>query len=62
VPWHPPLVLPPPATDVAFFVVFGLFVVAMVVLVALIIVRAVRHDVIGRPRVAGAPGGRVASP
>jgi hypothetical protein len=44
----PALVLPPPATDVAFFVVFGLFVVAMVVLVALIIVRAVRHDVIGR--------------
>ncbi|HEY1650552.1 MAG TPA: hypothetical protein VGG09_01600 [Acidimicrobiales bacterium] len=44
----PALVLPAPATDVAFFVVFGLFVVAMVVLVVIIIVWAVRHDITGR--------------
>ena len=44
----PALVLSPPATDVAFFVVFGLFVVAMLVLVVIIIVWAVRHDLTGR--------------
>ena len=37
-----------PATNTAFVVVFGVFVVAMVVLIALIIVWAVRHDVAGR--------------
>ncbi len=42
------LVLPAPATNVAFAVVFGLFVVALVVLVVIIIVWAVRHDVVGR--------------
>ncbi len=37
-----------PANTTAFFVVFGAFVVAMIVLVAIIIVWAVRHDVAGR--------------
>ena len=37
-----------PATNTAFFVVFGAFVVAMLVLVVIIIVWAVRHDVAGR--------------
>jgi hypothetical protein len=36
------------ATDAAFLVVFGLFVVAMVVLVAIVVVWAVRHDMAGR--------------
>jgi hypothetical protein len=44
----PALVLPAPATNAGFAVVFGLFVVAMVVLVVIIIVWAVRHDVAGR--------------
>ncbi len=37
-----------PATDTAFFVVFGLFVVALVVLAVIIIVWAVRNDIAGR--------------
>jgi hypothetical protein len=37
-----------PATNTAFFVVFGAFVVAMVVLVVIIVVWAVRHDIAGR--------------
>ena len=37
-----------PATNTAFFVVFGAFVVAMVVLMVIIIVWAVRHDIAGR--------------
>jgi hypothetical protein len=46
----PALVLPAPATasNVAFFVVFGVFVAAMLVLIAIIIVWAVKHDVAGR--------------
>ncbi len=37
-----------PATNVAFFAIFGFFVVAMVVLAVLVIVWAVRHDLAGR--------------
>ena len=44
----PALVLPAPATNAAFFVVFGIFVVAMVVLIVIIIMWAVRHDIAGR--------------
>ena len=44
----PALDLLAPATSTAFFVVFGVFVVAMLVLIAIIIVWAVRHDVAGR--------------
>jgi hypothetical protein len=42
------LLAPVAATNVAFFVIFGLFVAAMVVLVVIIIVWAVRHDLAGR--------------
>ncbi|HXN59305.1 MAG TPA: hypothetical protein VN886_02525 [Acidimicrobiales bacterium] len=35
------------ATDAAFYVVFGIFVVAMVVLAVIIVVWAVRHDMTG---------------
>lgn len=41
-------VLPAPAASTAFSVVFGVFVFAMVVLIVLIIVWAVRHDISGR--------------
>ena len=44
----PALDLLAPANTTAFFVVFGAFVVAMIVLVVIIIVWAVRHDVAGR--------------
>jgi len=44
----PALDLLAPATNTAFAVVFGLFVVAMVVLIVIIIVWAVRHDTAGR--------------
>jgi hypothetical protein len=44
----PALVPPAPATDTAFFVIFGIFVVALVVLAVIVIVWAVRHDVAGR--------------
>jgi hypothetical protein len=36
------------AGDTAFYVIFGLFVVAMLVLVVIVIVWAVRHDIDGR--------------
>ena len=36
------------ATNTAFYVIFGVFVVAMVVLIVIIMVWAVRHDVAGR--------------
>ena len=35
------------ATNIAFYVVFGIFVVAMVVLAGIIVVWAVRHDMTG---------------
>ncbi len=44
----PALVPVASATDTAFFVIFGLFVVAMVVLAVIIVVWAVRHDLAGR--------------
>ena len=44
----PALALPPLATNAAFFVVFGIFIVAMVVLIVIIIMWAVRNDVAGR--------------
>ena len=34
--------------DTAFFVIFGVFVVAMLVLVVIVITWAVRHDIAGR--------------
>lgn len=34
--------------NAAFFVIFGIFIAAMVVLVVIVIVWAVRHDVAGR--------------
>jgi hypothetical protein len=40
-------VSPALATNTAFFVVFGIFVVAFVVLIVLIIMWAVRHDMAG---------------
>jgi hypothetical protein len=43
----PALDLLAPATNTAFFVVFGAFVVAMVVLIVIIIMWAVRHDIAG---------------
>jgi hypothetical protein len=36
------------AGDSAFYVIFGIFVVAMLVLVVLVLVWAIRHDVAGR--------------
>lgn len=36
------------AADAAFFVIFGIFVVAFVVLAVVVIVWAVRHDMAGR--------------
>jgi hypothetical protein len=44
----PALDLLAPATNTAFFVVFGLFVVATVVLIVITITWAVRHDIAGR--------------
>jgi uncharacterized membrane protein YdbT with pleckstrin-like domain len=41
------LVTPIVATNVAFFVVFGIFVVAIVALAVFIVVWAVRHDMAG---------------
>jgi len=43
---HLPIV--PPATDVAFFAVFGVFVVAFVILVAITLRWAVRRDRAGK--------------
>ncbi len=36
------------STDVAFFIVFGIFIVAMVALIVIVIMWAVRHDLAGR--------------
>ncbi len=36
------------ATDPAFFAIFGLFVVGMVVLAVIVVLWAVRHDIAGR--------------
>jgi len=44
----PALDLLAPATNTGFVVVFGVFVVAMVVLIVIIITWAVRHDIVGR--------------
>jgi hypothetical protein len=44
----PALDLLAPATRTAFFVVFGVFVLAIVVLIVIIIMWAVRHDIAGR--------------
>ena len=44
----PALVPPALATDAAFFAIFGIFVVALLVLAVIVIVWAVRHDVAGR--------------
>jgi hypothetical protein len=41
------LVTPTVATNAAFFVVFGIFVVAIVALAVFIVVWAVRHDMAG---------------
>jgi hypothetical protein len=43
----PDLVTPIVATNVAFFVVFGLFVVAILALAVIVIMWAVRHDMAG---------------
>lgn len=43
-----PALLLASAGNSAFYVVFGIFVVAMVALVVIVIVWAVRHDVAGR--------------
>jgi hypothetical protein len=42
------LLAPAAASNVAFFVIFGVFVAAMLVLIGIIIVWAVRHDMAGR--------------
>ena len=42
------LVLPSPATDAAFFVIFGIFVVAMLTLAVVVVLWAVRRDRAGR--------------
>jgi hypothetical protein len=44
----PALDLLAPATNTAFAVVFSAFVVAMVVLIVIIVLWAVRHDIAGR--------------
>ena len=43
-----PLVLLASAGNTAFFVIFGLFVVAMITLAVIVIMWAVRHDMAGR--------------
>ena len=42
------LLAPAAASNVAFFVIFGVFVAAMLVLIAIILVWAIRHDIAGR--------------
>ena len=42
------LLAPAAASNAAFFVIFGIFVVAMLVLIGIILVWAIRHDVAGR--------------
>ena len=44
----PALVLSASAGNTAFYVIFGVFVVAMLVLIAVVVVWAVRHDIAGR--------------
>ena len=43
-----PALLLASAGNTAFYVIFGLFVVAMVALVVIVIMWAVRHDIAGR--------------
>jgi hypothetical protein len=43
-----PLVLLASAGNTAFFVIFGIFVVAMITLAVIVIMWAVRHDLAGR--------------
>jgi hypothetical protein len=43
-----PALLLASAGNTAFYVIFGLFVVAMVALVVIVIIWAVRHDIAGR--------------
>jgi len=43
-----PALLLASAGNVAFYVIFGIFVVAMLALVVIVIMWAVRHDVAGR--------------
>jgi hypothetical protein len=43
-----PLVLLASAGNTAFFVIFGIFVVAMIALAVIVIMWAVRHDLAGR--------------
>ena len=52
-----PALLLASAGNTAFYVIFGIFVVAMVALVVIVIMWAVRHDLAGRRGVAGTPGG-----
>ena len=42
------LLAPAAASNVAFYVIFGIFVAAMLVLIGIILVWAVRHDMTGR--------------
>ena len=42
------LVAPATASNVAFYAIFGVFVAAMLVLIGIIVVWAVRHDMAGR--------------
>jgi hypothetical protein len=44
----PPALLLASAGNTAFFVIFGVFVVAMIVLAVIVIMWAVRHDLAGR--------------
>ena len=52
-----PALLLASAGNTAFFVIFGIFVVAMLVLVVIVIVWAVRHDMAGRKAWRAPPGG-----
>ncbi len=45
---HVAPVAPATAGDTAFYVIFGVFVVAMLVLIVVVITWAVRHDIAGR--------------
>ncbi len=47
-PAHVAPVAPATAGDTAFYVIFGVFVVAMLVLIVVVITWAVRHDIAGR--------------
>ena len=42
--------------NAAFFIIFGIFIVAMVVLIVIVIMWAVRHDLAGRRGVEEASG------